>query len=82
MAEIIIQGQRPGEINPSLDPKAVSVLFLGLVQPPVPLGLSNGEFEITSQAEKAWQIFSKAIQGEESRTGLRTKGIPKRPQNG
>ena len=83
VAEIIIQGQRPGQINPSLDPKAVSVLFLGLVQPPVVLWyLSNGQFEVTSQAEKAWQIFKKAIQGEKSKTGLRTKGISKRPQNG
>jgi AcrR family transcriptional regulator len=83
VAEIIIQGQRPGQINPNLDPEAVSILFLGLVQPPVVLWyLSNGRFEVTNQAEKAWQIFKKAIQGEESRTGLRTKGISKRPQNG
>jgi TetR/AcrR family transcriptional regulator, fatty acid metabolism regulator protein len=65
VAEIIIQGQRLGQINPALDPKTLSVLFLGVVQPPVVLWyLSNGQFEATNQAEKAWKIFKKAIQAE------------------
>ncbi len=63
VAEIIIQGQRLGQINSSLDPKAVSVMFLGLVQPPVVLWyLSNGKFEMLRQAERAWEIFKQAIQ--------------------
>lgn len=80
VAEIIIQGQRLGQINPGLDPETVSVMFLGLVQPPVILWyLSNGKFEVTNQAEKSWQIFKKAIQGEEPKTGFRKKGVSKRP---
>ena len=77
VAEIIIQGQRLGQINPALDPKTLSVLFLGVVQPPVVLWyLSNGQFEATNQAEKAWKIFKKAIQAEKPKAvSLKKKAI-------
>jgi AcrR family transcriptional regulator len=77
VAEIIIQGQRLGQINPALDPKTISVMFLGIVQPPIVLWyLSNGKFKVTNQAEKAWKIFKKAIQAEEPRAvSLKKKGL-------
>ena len=69
VAEIIIQGQRLGQINPALDPKTISVMFLGIVQPPIVLWyLSNGKFEVTKQAERGWEIFKQAIQTENLKT--------------
>ena len=82
VVEIIIQGQRLGQIKPALDPKTVSVLFVGLVQPPVVLWyLSNGKFEVIKQAERAWEIFRQAIQAEEPTAVSRKKGGMKRPHN-
>ncbi len=63
VAEIIVRGQELGQIDPVLDPKTVSIMFLGIIQPPVVLWyLSNGKFEVIQQAERAWEIFQKAIQ--------------------
>lgn len=82
VAEIIIQGQRLGQINPSLDPKAVSVMFLGLVQPPVVLWyLSNGKFEVIKQAERAWEIFKQAIQFQKTQGRSLKKEAPLKCKN-
>lgn len=63
--EIIRQGQGAGRIDPRIDPKAVSVMFLGLVQPTALLWqISSGSFDVTRQAEKAWKLFTRAIVGE------------------
>ncbi|MEW6333352.1 MAG: TetR/AcrR family transcriptional regulator [Thermodesulfobacteriota bacterium] len=60
--EIIRQGQGAGRIDPGIDPKAVSILFLGLVQPTALLWhISNGRFDVTRQAEKAWKLFTRAV---------------------
>ncbi len=60
--EIVHQGQKEGQIRRELDPGVVSVMFLGLVQPAAILWhMSAGEFDVTAQAEKAWQLFSAAI---------------------
>ena len=68
VAEIIAQGQRLGQIDPGLDPKTISVMFLGIIQPPVVLWyLSNGRFEVKKQAERAWEVFQEAIQTKNSR---------------
>lgn len=62
VAEIIGQGQRQGQIKPDLDPETVSVIFLGLVQPPAILWyLSKGRFDISKHMEKAWPIFENAL---------------------
>lgn len=60
---IIHQGQaKDGGIDPTIDPKTVSVMFLGLVQPTGLLWhISGGRFDATKQAEKAWRLFSRTI---------------------
>jgi AcrR family transcriptional regulator len=75
VADIVTQGQGRGDIKPDLNPGTVSVMFLGLVQPPVILWyLSNGKFNLTKHTERAWQIFKTAIQTYNLQTELRKKG--------
>jgi AcrR family transcriptional regulator len=81
VADIIAQGQQLGHINPGPNPETVSVMFLGLVQPPVFLWyLSNGKFDLTKHTEKAWQIFKTTIQTQNLQPELRKKGPPKGPK--
>ena len=62
VAEIVRQGQEAGVIRKDLEPNTVAVAFLGLIQPAAILWqLSEGEFELTHQAERAWKIFIAGI---------------------
>lgn len=63
VARIIRSGQEAGQIGREVDPEAASVMFLGLVQPSAILWhLSDGDFDVTRQAQRAWPLFRKAIQ--------------------
>ena len=65
VARLVSHGQRLGQIKPALDPHTVSVIFLGLVQPPAILWyLSLGSFDISKHMKKAWPLFKKAIQAD------------------
>jgi len=60
---LIDQGQSEGKIRHDINPETVALMFLGIIQPAAILWhVSNGSFDITKHAEKAWQIFSKIIQ--------------------
>jgi AcrR family transcriptional regulator len=60
--EIIRQGQEDNSIRLDLDPDAVSVMFLGLIQPVAILWhLSDGEFNVGKQVDQAWPIFVETI---------------------
>jgi AcrR family transcriptional regulator len=62
IAEIIVEGQKRGRINPDLDPEMLSVVYLGLVQPTAILWhLSDGEFDAGKQVERAWPFFCETI---------------------
>ena len=62
VADIIQQGQKIGQIKPGLDPGTVSVIYLGLIQPPAILWyLSQGKFDVSKHIKKAWPIFEKAV---------------------
>jgi AcrR family transcriptional regulator len=62
VARIIRRGQTEGSIRIDLDPDSASVVFLGLIQPPAILWhLSDGEFNVGKQVEKAWPLFHQAI---------------------
>ena len=62
VAEIVTEGQKQGEIDPSLTPQTVSVIFLGLIQPPVILWtLSQGKFPLSRHMKKAWELFCQTI---------------------
>ena len=60
---IIHHGQKKGQVRRDLDPETVSLMFLGMIQPAAILWhLSHGDFDVTKHGEKAWKIFSQAIQ--------------------
>lgn len=62
VAEMISDGKKQGTIRADIDPTVVSVLFLGLIQPSGVLWhLSEGRFDITKQARKAWDMVQEAI---------------------
>jgi len=65
VAEIIQKGQQMGQIKPDLHPDTISIMFLGLVQPPAILRyLSKGKFDIAKHMERAWPVFEKAVRAE------------------
>jgi AcrR family transcriptional regulator len=60
--DIIRQGQAAGTLKPDLDPPALALMFLGLIQPAAILAhLSDGELDIASQVQKAWAVYAGAI---------------------
>lgn len=62
VAVIVRQGQAAGSIRAELSPPVVAVMFLGLIQPAAILWqMSDGEFDVTKHAEKAWCIFQESI---------------------
>jgi AcrR family transcriptional regulator len=62
VAKILRQGQKECTVRLDLDPDAVSVVFLGLIQPTAILWhLSDGEFNVGRQVERAWPLFHEAI---------------------
>lgn len=62
VAQLVREGQQEGCVRAGVDPEVASVLFLGLIQPPVILGaMSDGEFNIRAQAEGGWKLFVEAI---------------------
>jgi len=64
VGDIIRHGQKRGQVRTDLDPETVSLMFLGMIQPAAILWhLSHGGFDVTKHGEKAWKIFSQAIQG-------------------
>ena len=65
VAELIRQGQKAGRIRQTADPDVLAVMFLGLVQPAAILWhVSDGAFDVTKQAERAWKVFRAAIQND------------------
>jgi AcrR family transcriptional regulator len=62
VAAIVKRGQADGRIQKDLDPATVAVMFLGLIQPAAILWhMSDGEFDVTQHAERAWKTFVAAI---------------------
>ncbi len=70
IAELVRQGQQEGKIRPELDPATAALMLIGIV---VPAGIlwhvTDGGFDVTKHAERAWLIFRRAITtGEHSST--------------
>ncbi|GMW01624.1 MAG: TetR family transcriptional regulator [Candidatus Hydrogenedentota bacterium] len=62
VAEFFREAQQAGLVRTDLSADELSVMFLGLVQPAAILWhVSDGGFDVTRQAEKAWGLFSEAI---------------------
>jgi AcrR family transcriptional regulator len=65
VAEIVREGQARGEIRKSVDATTIAMQFLGIVQPGAILWhLSDGEFDITRHARRAWEHFRNSIAAE------------------
>ncbi len=63
IARIAREGQARGAIRKELDPPTLAVMFLGLVQPAAILWhMSDGRFDLTRHAGKAWKVFRGAIE--------------------
>jgi len=62
IAELVREGQQRGSIRPDLDPATAALLVLGIV---VPAGVlwhvTEGGFDVTRHAERAWLILRRAI---------------------
>lgn len=80
VAQIIRDGQQNDQISHQVDPDTAAVMFLGLIQPSAILWhMSDGDFDVSRQARRAWPLYRKAIEnGEANINGKRTiqqKGI-------
>ena len=62
VSEIVRLGQSQGRIRPELDVQTVAMMLFGII---VPAGilwhLTDGRFDVTQHALRAWQLFSSAI---------------------
>ena len=62
VAGIVQKGKEQRIIRAEVNPSVVSVMFLGLIQPGAILWhMSDGEFDVTRQTMKAWQLFRDTI---------------------
>lgn len=69
VAGLFNEAQKYGLVRTDLSPDELSVMFLGLVQPAAILWhVSDGGFDVTRQAEKAWRVFREAVRNGESGT--------------
>ncbi len=62
IADIVRLGQSQGRIRPELDVQTVAMMLFGII---VPAGilwhLTEGGFDVTRHAQRAWKLFSAAI---------------------
>jgi len=62
LSEIVRVGQSQGTIRAELDPRTVTLMFFGLI---VPAGilwhLTDGDFDVTHHAQRAWKLFLAAV---------------------
>ena len=62
VAEIVRLGQSQGSIRPELDVQTVAMMLFGII---VPAGilwhLTDGGFDVTRHAQRAWKLFSAAV---------------------
>ncbi|NUQ62719.1 MAG: TetR/AcrR family transcriptional regulator [Pirellulales bacterium] len=62
VSRIIQQGQEQGQVRPELDPETVAMMIIGIVMPAGVLWhLSDGGFDVTRHADRAWQMLHRAI---------------------
>lgn len=59
---ILEDGQLAGRIRKDVAADILAFMFLGLLQPAIFLShLSDGQFDIETQTQRAWQVYSQAI---------------------
>ena len=63
--EIVREGQERGEIRTDFDANSLAVMFWGMIPASVILWhVSDGEFDVTRQAQKSWELFRDGIRAE------------------
>ncbi len=61
--KIVSQGQQEGKIRQDRDAATISLMFLSIIQQAAILWhISNGKFDVTRHAEKAWRIFNEYLE--------------------
>jgi len=74
VADMVRAGQEEEEIRSEVDPETVALLLLGVVQPGAVLWhLSDGCFDVTKHAERAWRLVRAAIETGEAENISGTK---------
>ncbi len=59
---IVREGQQSGRIRAEINPTTVAVTFMGIILPGAILRkVTDGAFDLTRQAERAWEIFHRGI---------------------
>jgi len=62
IGEIVAQGQSQGDIRRDIDIQTIAMLLFGIV---VPAGilwhLTDGGFDVTRHAQRAWKLFASAV---------------------
>jgi AcrR family transcriptional regulator len=62
VAQVVRQAQSQGRVRTELDPQTVTMMLFGII---VPAGilwhLTDGGFDVTQHAQRAWQLLSSAI---------------------
>ena len=62
VADLVREGQRQGRIRTDLDPATAAVVFLGLIQSSGVLWiLTDGGFDVTRHAQRAWRLVGEAF---------------------
>ncbi|MFB3892501.1 MAG: TetR/AcrR family transcriptional regulator [Phycisphaerae bacterium] len=62
VAGIVEGGQAQGAIRRDLDARTAALIFMGLILPAGILWhMTDGKFDVTRHAERAWRIFSRAM---------------------
>jgi AcrR family transcriptional regulator len=62
VAEVIRDGQKQGSFSNKTKPETLSLMWLGLIQPPAILWLLNrGSFDLREHCQRAWQVFADTI---------------------
>jgi AcrR family transcriptional regulator len=62
IADLVRAGQARGQIRSDIDPRTLSLMFLGLIQPAGALWiLSDGDFDVTAHVKRAWKLYHAAI---------------------
>ncbi len=62
LEEVVREGQRRGEIRADVDARSLAVMVWGQLPPLVILWhVSDGQFDVTRQAEKSWQVLRRAL---------------------
>jgi AcrR family transcriptional regulator len=62
IGELVRRGQQQGSIRPELDPETVTMMFVGIIVPAaIRWHLSDGGFDVTRHARRAWPMFWAAV---------------------